>query len=338
MAKTDPTPILDPPTRRRKFGIPDGVKKLFTNPLSFIGLLLLVFFAFMALFAPYLAPPDDWERRYRMPRDGFSQQPKPPRAEAWETFPPEWKLHPFGTTEGQYDLYYGIIWGARNAFRVGIIVAGLSLAIGLLLGTLAGYFGGWLDDLVMRFVDVMLVFPFIVWAVTLVVIFSHPVELFGQSFTVDRLTAVILALVTFNWVNYARLIRGDLIAAKSKDFILAARALGGNHLRIVRKHLLPNAIYPLLIYASLDIGTIVLNVAALSFLGLGPQRGFADWGQLISFSRQYVIGAPGQNPFEYWYVIVVPGLAITLFVLAWNLVGDAVRDIMDPKLRGGRSE
>lgn len=324
--------------KKRLASLPDPIRRLLINPLAFIGLLLLLIFGFMAIAAPYLAPPDQWERRYMMPRDGFSQTPKPPNAEAWATFPPNWKLHPMGTTQGQYDLYYGLVWGARSAWGIALIVIALSLSIGLLMGIPAGYFGGMLDNIIMRFTDIMLIFPFVVWAITLFVIFSHPVEIFGQSIRMDRVVAVIVAIVTFNWVIYARLIRGDILSVKSKDFIMAARALGGSNWRIVTRHVLPNAIYPLLIYASLDVGTIVLNIAFLSFLGLGPPAGFADWGQLISFSRQYVIGSLGQDPFAFWYVIAVPGLAITLFVLAWNLVGDAVRDVMDPRLRGSRAK
>lgn len=320
-------------SRIKRVLLPEGLIKLWKNPVSATGLVLLLFFAAMALGAPYLAPPDRWSQRYQIPRDGFSPVPKPPVAEAWNTFPPDWRLHPFGTTEGQFDIYYGIIWGARNAFRLGIIIVGLSLLFGLFLGTMAGYFGGWIDELIMRITDVMLIFPSLVWTITLLVILSKPIQIFGLNVRIDRLTAVIVALVSFNWLIYARLIRGDILSAKQKDYVQAARAQGASHSRIILRHLLPNTLYPVIVVGSLDIGSIVLSVAALSFLGLGPGIGFADWGQLISFTRQWIIGVYG-SPFEFWYVILFPGLAITLFVLAWNLVGDAVRDIMDPKLKG----
>lgn len=322
---------------KAKFALlPDPLVKLLKNPVSMSGIVLLLLFGFMAVAAPYLAPPDNWSQRYQMPRDGFSQTPKPPQAEAWATFPPDWHLHPFGTSNGQYDIYYGIVWGARSAFRLGIIIVGLSLSFGLLMGTLAGYFGGLFDDIVMRVIDVLYVFPGIVWTITLLVVFSQPVNFLGVPIRVDRLTSVVIALVSFGWLTYARLIRGDILATKEKDYIQAARAQGASNARIILKHLLPNTIYPVFVVGSLDIGSIVLSIAALSFLGLGPGIGYADWGQLVSFSRQWIIGSYG-NPFEFWYVILFPGAAITLFVLAWNLVGDAVRDIMDPKLRGSRS-
>jgi peptide/nickel transport system permease protein len=266
----------------------------------------------------------------QVPQDGLSLIPKPPQAAAWQTFPPDWRHHPFGLTSGGYDLYYAIIWGTRSAFQVGMIVVGVSLLVGILLGSLAGYFGRWVDEFVMRLIDILLVFPNLVLVITLSVIIAQvPVfNFFGLEFTIDRLGAAIIAITAVNWLVYARLVRGDILSAKEKEYVQAARAVGSNGWQIIWRHILPNTIYPVLIYASLDIGGIVLTVAALGFLGLGPEPGYADWGQIISFSRQWVA------QLKYWYVIVIPGLAITLFVLAWNLLGDAFRDILDPKLQG----
>jgi len=309
-------------------------RRFLQNPLSFTGIVLIIFFALIAIFAPWLAPPDALRTNepYRMPRDGFALQPRPPQMEAWKSFPPDWHKHPFGTMEGQYDIYYGIVWGARNAFRIGVVVVGIAVVIGIIVGSLSGYFGGWIDQLLMRLVDILLSFPTIILAIVLVTVLTNPgVKLFGMSF--DRLTALIIAFTFTQWLSYARLVRGDILSVKEKEFTQAAQAIGAGHLRIIVKHILPNSIYPVLIAASLDIGSVVLSVAALSFLGLGPGTDFADWGQIISYSREWILGAHG-NPFHYWYVIIIPSVAITLFVLAWNLLGDAFRDILDPKLKG----
>lgn len=309
-----------------------GLRRFLRNPLSAVGLCLLVLFILIALLAPWLAPPAHPWDAYKVPQDGLSAIPKPPRAEAWQTFPPDWHMHPFGVASGGYDIYYGIIWGTRTAFFVSLVVVSLSLLIGLLFGSLAAYCGGWVDEILMRSVDVLLIFPDIVLVITLVVIIGrYPnFELFGFTFSIDRLSAVMLALIVAGWTVYARLVRGEILSAKEKEYVLAARTLGAGHTRIIFRHILPNTIYPVLVAASLDIGRVVLAVSGLSFLGLGPEPGYADWGQMVSFARQYV------TQVKYWYVIVIPGLAITLFVLVWNLLGDAFRDALDPKLSGAR--
>jgi peptide/nickel transport system permease protein len=316
-------------------GLRKNVRRFLRNPLSVTGLALMAFFLLVAILAPWLAPPVRADLAYTIPNDGYSPIPKPPHAEAWNTFPPNWRLHPFGTTEGQYDIYYGIIWGTRTAFRVGLTVVGISLLIGLLVGSISAFFGGLVDELLMRFVDVLLVFPNIILAATLVVVITqHPFfDFLWMKIPIDRLTAAMASFIAGGWLYYARLIRGEILSAKERDYVQAARVLGASNFRTIVRHLLPNTIYPVLIAASLDLGTVVLGVAALSFLGLGPERGYADWGQMINFARNFIIG-PAGDPFHYWYVIIIPGATITLFVLAWNLLGDAVRDILDPKLKG----
>ncbi len=279
------------------------------NPLSIIGVTLILIFAIMAIFAPILAPPPEGHiDPYQIPRDGYSPVPQPPSEE-----------HTFGTTQGQYDIYYGVIWGTRSAFQVGLIVMGAILVIGILLGSIAGYFGGILDEIIMRITDVFLAFPPLILAMAIVVAL-------GPS-----LNTVIIALIIVSWPVYARLIRGDILATREEDYVEAARGLGASNFRIITRHVLPNSIYSALVMASLDIGAIVLAAAALSFLGLGAPEGYADWGQLIQFSRNWIVGTPG-NPMAYWYTVIIPGLFILFFVLGWNLLGDAFRDILDPRL------
>lgn len=288
------------------------------TPLSIIGTAIVVFYVFIALFAPFLAPmgPPSMGQGgdpMVMPRDGMSLIPLPPSA-----------AHPFGTIQGQYDLYYGCIWGARSALRIGIYVAGGSLLIGLLIGILAAYYGGWIDELLMRLTDVVLAFPGLILSMALIVV------LVPNGFA--KLDAVMISLVIVGWPGYARLIRGEILRIKNEDYVEAAKSVGCSDLRVIGSHILPNSIYPVLIVFTLDLGTIVLAAAALSFLGLGATVGYSDWGQIISLSQNWIYSNPNA-PFAYWYTFIVPGLFISTFVLGWNLLGDALRDILDPTLR-----
>jgi peptide/nickel transport system permease protein len=279
------------------------------NPLSLAGIIILLIFVVIAVFAPLIAPTPEGQRDpYQIPHEGYSPIPQPPSAE-----------HYFGTTEGQYDIFYGVVWGARSAFKVGLAVIGMVLVIGIILGSLAGYFGGIVDEIIMRVTDVFLAFPALILAMALV-------AALGPS-----LRSVLIAITVVSWPSYARLIRGDILAIREEDYVEAARGVGASHFRIIVRHILPNSIYPALIVASLDIGAVVLYAAALSFLGLGVPEGYADWGQMIQFARNWIVGPPG-NPLAYWYTVTIPGLFILFFVLGWNLLGDAFRDILDPRL------
>jgi len=320
----------------------DVVRRLVKNPTSLIGIVLLLGFVVIAIAAPFIAPPEANSRNiYIIPRDGFSNQPKAPS-----------ELHPMGTTEGQYDILYGVVWGTRTAFRVGIVITLITTLIGLIVGSLAGFYGGWVDEVLMRITEVFLVFPFLLAAITLTSVLQTvygrgeanflvylakalAVITFFQSPTTDldpiqiQILTGMLAIIVFGWMTYARVIRGNILTVKEQEYAVAAKLIGASDIRILFRHLLPNAVFPVVVLASMDIGSYVLTFAALSFLGLGAQRGYADWGQMISFARSWIssLGA-------YWYIVVYPGVAIILFVLAWNLVGDALRDLMDPRLRG----
>ena len=284
-------------------------RQLVRNPLSLMGIIIIVVFVIIAIFAPLIAPiPEGHRDPYMIPHDGYSAMPRPPSEE-----------HIFGTTQGQYDIFYGVIWGTRSAFRVGLVVIGIVVAIGIVLGSLAGYFGGVIDEVIMRITDIFLAFPALILAMAIVAVI-------GPS-----LRSVMIALTVVSWPSYARLIRGDILQVREEDYIEASRGLGASSGRVIIRHALPNAIYPTLVMASLDIGAIVLSAAALSFLGLGAPEGYADWGQLTSFARNWVVGPPGDS-LRYWYAVTIPGLFILFFVLGWNLLGDAFRDILDPRL------
>ena len=285
------------------------VRQIAKNPLSVAGIIILIFFVVIAIFAPLIAPPPEGHvNPYMIPREGYSATPQPPSEE-----------HIFGTTQGEYDIFYGVIWGTRSAFQVGLVVIGIVVTIGIILGSLSGYFGGVIDEVIMRITDIFLAFPALILAMAIVAVI-------GPS-----LRSVMIALSVVSWPSYARLIRGDILQVREEDYIEASRGIGASNMRVILRHALPNAIYPTLVMASLDIGAIVLAAAALSFLGLGAPEGYADWGQLTSFARNWIVG-PHSDPLKYWYAVTIPGLFILFFVLGWNLLGDAFRDILDPRL------
>ena len=289
----------------------DFTKRLKRNPLSVTGFAIILLFVTVATLAPLLASPTPGTRdAYLIPHEGFAPDPGPPRPG-----------HPLGTSSNQYDLYYGIVWGTRTALRVALIVVTISMVIGLLLGSVAGYYGGRLDEVIMRVTDIFLAFPGLVLAVVITAVLGK------------GLNNVMIAIALVGWPLYARLLRGDILSVKQRDYVEAARAMGAGDVRIIFRHVIPNAIYPFMVVAAFDMGVVVLVAAALSFLGLGAEVGYADWGQLINMSRSWILGVPG-NAFIYWYTVVFPGIVIFLFVLGWNLLGDAFRDILDPRLRG----
>ena len=283
--------------------------RIFRNPSAVIGFTLLLFFLGVALWAPVLAPPKYAYNPYQMPHKGFSPTPKPPGAGAV-----------FGTTSGQYDIYYGVVWGTRTAFKIGLFVVLWSGLVGVSLGAVAGYYGGWLDEMLMRVTDVMWAIPTLVLAMAIVVAFGRGLD------------KVMIALALIQWRWYVRVIRSEILTLRDQDFVQAARLMGVGDFTIIRRHIVPNAIYPVLIMASMDMGSMVITASFMSFVGLGSPKGYADWGQMVALARNYIVGPP-DDPLRFWYTIVIPGACIILFVLAWNLIGDALRDAFDPKLR-----
>ncbi|NLO92100.1 MAG: ABC transporter permease [Elusimicrobia bacterium] len=283
------------------------LRRILASRTSLAGALIIAFFALTALAAPLLAPPQNPQEPYQIPQSGYASEPAKPGPG-----------HIFGTAEQQYDMFYGVVWGTRSAFKVGVTVTLAALLLGILAGVLAGYAGGWADEAIMRVTDVFLAFPGIVLSVVIVAMLG------------PGLPKVMLALAVVSWPSYARLVRGEVLSVKERDFVSAARAMGASHARILLRHILPHCLYPVIIIASLDIGAMVLVAASLSFLGLGAPPGYADWGQLIALSRNWILGSAGA-PLAYWHTVVIPGAAISVFVLGWNLLGDAFRDILDPR-------
>ena len=296
-----------PHPRLREFKF--TLSRIFKNPAAIIGFSLLLCFGAVAIFAPQIAPPKYEHRPYQMPHKGFSPTPKPPDSN-----------NIFGTTTGQYDIFYGTVWGTRTAFKIGLFVVGLAALIGILLGAISGYYGGIIDEILMRFIDVIWALPTLVLAMAIVVAFGRGLD------------KVMLALVLVEWRWYVRVIRSEILTLRDQDFVQAARIMGVSDFKIIFRHILPNAIYPVLILASMDMGSMVITASFMSFVGLGAPKGYADWGQMVALARNYIVGPP-DDPFKFWYTIVIPGGCIILFVLAWNLIGDALRDAFDPKLR-----
>lgn len=289
------------------------LRQVTRNPLSIVGTLFVLFFVGVAVFAPVIAPPPAGSRdAFLIPRDGFKAEPQAPTDD-----------HVFGTTEGQYDIFYGVIWGTRTAFLAGLLIVALALVVGLTVGSIAAYCGGWVDDILMRITEIFLAFPFLIAALTLAAVLQPKL---GRG-----LYTGIIALVVFGWMSYARLIRGEILSTKEREYVTAARSIGVRDWRILVYHIMPNAIFPVIVVASLEIGTYVLSFAALSFLGLGAELGYADWGQMLALSRNWITDLS-----RYWFIVVYPGMALLFFVLGWNLIGDAIRDIVDPRLRGAK--
>jgi peptide/nickel transport system permease protein len=309
------------------------VMGLLKTPASIAGFILIGFFIFIAVAAPIIAPPVTPNDPYKIPRDGFKSEPQPMGSPWLKKAPPtvpfwyeplmgtnEW-VHIFGTSQGQYDVFYGIVWGTRTAFRTGLIVTLATFLIGVIIGSVSAYYGGLVDNIIMRIVDVFLTLPFILAALILAAVLTPRI---GKS-----LFPAIIALITFGWMGYARIIRGDILSIKERDYVMAARVIGVKDSRILFMHILPNAIFPTLVLASLAIGDVVLSFAALSFLGIGTEVGYADWGQVLAFARNWITSLN-----TYWYIVVWPGLTLVLYVMGFNLVGDALRDVLDPRMRG----
>ncbi len=283
--------------------------RILRNPSAIIGFTLLLFFSGVALFAPQITPPKYAYNPYMMPHKGYSPTPKPPS-----------ESNIFGTTSGQYDIFYGVVWGTRTAFKIGLFVVGIAGLVGVTLGAVSGYYGGIIDEILMRFTDIMWSIPTLVLAMAIVVAFGRGLD------------KVMIALAMVQWRWYVRVIRSEILTLRDEDFVQAAKIMGVSDPKIILRHILPNAIYPVLIMASMDMGSMVITAAFMSFIGLGSPRGFSDWGQMVALARNYIVGPP-DDPLKFWYTIVIPGGCIVLFVLAWNLIGDALRDAFDPKLR-----
>ncbi len=266
------------------------------QPAIGFSLLIMLLFLFAALFAPLLSPIDPQAQNVL---NGL----KPPSAE-----------HLLGTDKLGRDILSRILYGARISLFVGVAVVLISGAVGTLLGVVAGYLGGWADELLMRITDIFFAFPALILAMAIA-------GALGPS-----LQNALIAISAVTWPVYARLLRGQVLALKEREFVLAARTVGVPEWQIIVRHLLPNMLAPLLVQGSFDMGGAITAVAGLSFIGFGAQPPTPEWGVMISEARTYMATA--------WWMGTFPALAIMLVVGSFNLLGDGLRDLLDPRLRG----
>jgi peptide/nickel transport system permease protein len=303
-------------------------RRILAHPSMLAGLLVILAFAVIALAAPLLLPPTDTDSPYQIPRFGYSPQPAPPDAE-----------HPLGLLPKQYDILYGLVWGTRIAFQVGLGVTLARLAIGALIGLVSGYLGRWIDALIMRIIDAFLSFPIVAAAMVMVSLYGREliVGLSGRAYLMPHgeEKVIMVTLIAFGWMSYARLVRGNVLAEREKEYIQAARAGGVGHVRLILRHLWPNVRQGLFVLAASDVGAVVILVATFAFIGLVTppfQHMEADWGQMLTAARDWIVGAPN-DAFIYWYTYLPVSAAIVLFSIGWNLIGDGLRDLLDPRLR-----
>jgi peptide/nickel transport system permease protein len=226
--------------------------------------------------------------------------------------PAEEAQHFFGLDGNARDEYSRVLAGARVSLAIGFITVGWSVVLGTLIGAVAGYVGGWLDNILMRIMDLLLAFPALLLTIVIVTVL-------GQS-----LTNAMLAVGIVSIPIYARVMRSSVLTVREQDYVTAARALGDSPLNILRRRVIPNAITPLIVQATLGVGTAVLEIAALSFIGLGAQQPQAEWGSMIAMERNQLFSSP--------LLVFIPGIALTLTVLGFNLLGDGLRDAFDPRL------
>ncbi len=266
------------------------------NPLAATGVVLVVFFVICALFAPWIAPQDP-------AHIDLPTRLSPPSAAHW-----------CGTDEVGRDILSRLVYGSRISMLVGSCVVALSLALGLIIGSVAGYYGGGID----RFVNVVLMNAFL----------SFPGILLAIAFVAFRgpgIFNLIFALSLGGWVGYARLVRGQVLAAREREFVEAARALGASDLRVIVRHILPNIIQPVIVQAAIGMAGAILAEATMSFLGLGVPPPTASWGAMLNDGRAHLFDAP--------HLVIFPALAVMLAVLSFNFIGDALRDFLDPRSR-----
>jgi peptide/nickel transport system permease protein len=288
--------LIVPSVRTEPSLFRETVNKLFQNKAAVAGLVIILLFLLAALLAPVIAPHNPVLQNI-----------------AERKLPPFTKGYPLGTDDLGRGLLSRIIYGSRISMVIGVVSVGIALVFGLVIGVLSGYFGGWLDRIVMRVIDIMLAFPYILLTIVVVAIL-------GPS-----LTNAMIAIGISQVPQYARVVRASVLAEKESDYVSAERSLGAGDLALMVGTILPNCLAPIFVQATLGIGDAILSSAALSFLGLGAQPPTPEWGLMIASSKEFITSA--------WWIVTFPGIAILLTVLGFNLLSDSLRDALDPRLR-----
>ncbi len=294
---------VSPPLARRRFGLSDqawrAVRRFRQSPLSVLGLAIILVFVLLAVVGPLLAPyPDDASGALNI--KGKLQAP------SWAHF--------FGTDHVGRDVFTRVVVGARVSLLAGLVVIALALGVGTLLGAVAGFVGGRVSDVIMRVTDIFLTIPDLILAMAFAAALG------------PGLLNVMIAVSLVWWPGYCRLARANVVSLRDAQFAEAASSLGASRARVLFRHVLPNAIPTILVKASMDVGFAVLTTAALGFIGLGTQPPTPDWGVMVSDGRKYLR--------EAWWYSTFPGLGILLTVVGFNLLGDGLRDVFDPRTRG----
>lgn len=225
--------------------------------------------------------------------------------------------HPMGTDGSGRDVFSRFVAGGRYSISIGLIIVAITATVGLVYGSISGYYGGWIDELMMRIVDMILAFPGFLLALLIVATFDSGYWQLVAAFSV------------FGWAIYARLVRGEVLSVTEQSYVLAAKAIGARDRGVIARHIIPNVISPLIVLATLNIGTVVISVAALGFLGLGLPAETAEWGTMLENGRDAIV--PGPDGQIRWWITVFPGTAIFLFVLSMNLIGDGITDALDAR-------
>ena len=273
----------------------DAWKRLKKNKMAIASFFLLVIIALIAVFAPLIAPYDPYTQ-------DLSRINEPPSSDHW-----------FGTDDVGRDLFSRVVYGTRISMLVGVVCEAICVPIGVILGALAGYFGGWVDAVISRIIEIFASFPTILFAIAVMFILG------------PGIMNIFIAIGVIGWTGLARMIRGQIMQLKEKEFVEAARASGASNMKIIFRHLIPNCLSTIIVVITLDIPGDIMLESTLSFVGLGVQPPDPSWGSMISEGRKFI----RQN---VWYSFF-PGLAIMLVVLAFNTLGDGVRDALDPKLK-----
>src|SRR6056297_1163962 len=274
----------------------ESVHQLRRNKAAIAGLLVIALFLFVGIFARVISPHNPLEQT-------ISMRKAPPFTEGYL----------LGTDSLGRDMLSRLIYGARISMIIGVVSVGIALFFGLLIGVVSGYYGGWFDKLVMRIIDIMLAFPYVLLTIVIVAIL-------GAS-----LTNAMIAIGISQVPRYVRLVRASVLAEKESDYVTAERSLGTSNFELMFGSILPNCLAPISVQATLGVGEAILSSAALSFLGLGAQPPTPEWGLMIASSREFITSA--------WWIVTLPGIATLFAVLGFNLFGDGLRDILDPKLR-----
>jgi peptide/nickel transport system permease protein len=285
-----------------------------TNYTAMAGLVMVAAMVALALLAPVLAPPAPHTDPLLIPRDWRFASPIPPGAEG----------HILGTGNNGIDMYYGLVWGARTTLITSLFVVGTSAIVGVVLGAVAGFYGGRIDELLMRITDVFLSLPALILAMAITAVLTRSLE------------NIMLALIIVWWPAYARLIRGQVLTVRESTYVEAARSVGAKKSRILFRHIVPNSLSPLVVAVTLDLGAVALVAAGLSFIGFGVQSGYAEWGRMVSDGQLWmppVLALYNGVYYSAWWTWALPGIFILIFTMGFSLLGDALRDILDPRTR-----